>query len=187
LTSRSVRQNIPQLLRDSTRLTLTHENPLSVNVLTNAAAGQDEFGQAVPSQVRIDYDARNGTRTRYGFKSDQIFADRDLVVASITNTILNTSLTINLGTKKITDYITALDLNKIEEWFATPDAARATMALIWSTARPKQVNEIFFSVLDDALASNYEFTDIFKTSFITVNSTTNINQAQYGELADDIN
>lgn len=156
------------------------------NVLTNAAAGQDEFGQAVPSQVRIDYDVRNGTRTRYGFKSDQIFADRDLVVASITNTILNTSLTINLGTKKITDYITALDLNKIEEWFATPDAARATMTLIWNTARPKQINEIFFSVLDDALASNYEFTDIFKTSFITVNSTTNINQAQYGELADDI-
>ena len=156
------------------------------SVLTNAAAGQDEFGQQVPSQVRVDYDLRNGTRTRYGFKGDQIFADRELVVASIINTILNTTLTINLGSKKIVDYITALDLNKSEEWFATPDAARATMALIWNSARPKQINEIFFSVLDDALASNYEFTDIFKTSFITVSSTTNINQAQYGELADDI-
>ena len=156
------------------------------DVITNAVCGQDESGQQVPSRVRVDYDVRNGTRSRYGFGKDQIFADTTLVVASITNAILNTTLTINLGPKVITDYITALDLNKSEQWFATPESARNTMNLIWSSARPRQINEIFFAVLDDALASNYEFSDIFKTSLITVNSTTNITPAQYGELADDI-
>ena len=142
--------------------------------LTDAAAGEDIGGKPVPSQTRIDYDARNGTRVRFGFNPGQIFAETELVATSITNAILNTQLTIRVAGKKIPDYITCLDFTQSDSWFATPDQARATMNTIWANAKPKQINEIFFSVLEDALANNYEFSDIFKTSLITVNTTTQI-------------
>jgi len=152
--------------------------------LSNAAVGRDMGGNSIPSQSRIDYDLHNGTRTRFGFKSGQIFADTELVRTSIINTILNTSLTIKLGNSIITDYITALNYEDSDKWFENADAARATMDLIWLTARPRQINEIFFEVLEDALASNYEFSDIFKTSLISVYSTTKVDEQVEGEIED---
>lgn len=149
--------------------------------LTDAVAGRDVGGNDVPSLTRVAYDQQNGTQTRFGFKPGQIFADTSLVRTSISHTILNTSLTINLGmipgtetSKIVPDTITALDLDDSHNWFSSPEKARETMNLIWATARPTQINEIFFSVLDDALASNYEFSDIFKTSYITVSSSTSV-------------
>ena len=156
------------------------------DTLTNAVAGEDAGGNPLPSQIRADYDARNGTRYRYGFGPGQIFAETDLVRTSIVNTILNTQLVIRIGTKTIPDYITALNLEQSDEWFADAESARATMELIWNTARPRQINEIFFSVLDDALANNYEFSDIFKTSYITVASKTQITPSDQQEQIDEL-
>lgn len=147
------------------------------NLLTDAVSGVDAGGNPVPSQARIDYDERYGTKTRFGFKGGQILADTELLKTTITNTILNTKLTIKLKDKVIPDYITALDFDSSDEWFSTPENSRNTMALIWNTARPTQVNEIFFDALEDALANNFELSDIFKTSLITVNSSTRIEPA----------
>ena len=156
------------------------------NALTNAVCGTDIGGNPLPSQVRIDYDARNGTRSRYGFNPGQIFAETSLVRASVTNTILNTQLVLNLGSTTIPDYITSLNMDQSDAWFKDAQTARVTMNLIWNTARASQINEIFFSVLDDALANNYEFTDLFKTSLITVNSSTLISQASQQEQVDEL-
>lgn len=155
-------------------------------LVTAAVSGIDAGGNLVPSQARIDYDARNGTRTRFGFDSGQIFADTELVKASILNAILNTQVTLRVGKKVIIDYITALDFSKSDEWFATPEQARETMGIIYNTARASQVNEIFFAVLDDALANNFEFSDIFKTSYITVSSSTTIIEATQVEQEDEL-
>jgi hypothetical protein len=155
-------------------------------LITAAVSGIDAGGNPVPSQARIDYDNRNGTRTRFGFGKGQIFADTELVKKSIINTILNTQCTLRVGNKVITDYITALDFSKSSEWFATPEKARETMSIIYKTARASQVNEIFFAVLDDALANNFEFSDIFKTSYITVSSSTTIVQATQVEQQDEL-
>lgn len=155
------------------------------DLLTDSVSGVDVGGNPVPSQARIDYDERYGTQTRFGFKSGQVLADSELLKTTITNTILNTSLVVKLKDKSIPDYITALDFDESDEWFSTPENSRNTMALIWNTARPTQVNEIFFDALEDALASNFELTDIFKTSFITVNSTTIIQPATTLEQMDE--
>lgn len=154
--------------------------------LVDAVCGQDAGGNQLPSQTRIDYDARNGTFSKYGFDRGQIFAATDLVRTSIVNAVLNTQLVVRIGSKTFTDYITALDLDESDKWFATPEEARVTMDLIWTTARPRQINEIFFSVLDDALANNYEFSNLFKTSFITVSSTTLVSEADQQEQVDGI-
>ena len=155
------------------------------SILTDAVAGQDAAGNQLPSQTRIDYDARNGTFSRYGFKNGQIFADTALLRASIVNTILNTQLTLQLVNKTIPDTITALNMEESDTWFIDADSSRATMDLIWSTARPSQINEIFFDCLEDALANNYEFSDIFKTSFISVNSISQITLPTQQEQLDD--
>ncbi len=147
--------------------------------LTNAVCGQDAVGNQLPSQTRINYDTKYGTNTRYGFGSDQIFVESDLALTTIINTILNTSVQLKIGDLTITDYITALGITssstaeQIESnYFSTPEQSRGTMTLIYNTSRASQINEIFFSVLNDALANNYQFTDLFKTSLITANSST---------------
>jgi hypothetical protein len=155
--------------------------------LTDAAAGADVGGNPLPAQSRVDYDARNGTRTRFGFKPGQIFADTDLVRSTIKHTILNTSLELKIGGTVIPDYIRAVNFDDADEWFKDAETARATMELIWSSARAKQINEIFFAVLEDALANNYEFTDIFKTSFVSVYTTTTVEERTEAELEDGIN
>jgi len=154
--------------------------------LTDAVAGADIAGNQLPSQARIDYDARNGTRTRYGFGPGQIFADTTLLRTSITNSMLNTSLVLNLAGKQIPDYITALNFDQSDSWFADAASARATMNTIWNSSRPVQINEIFFDTIDDALSNNYEFTDLFKTSFMTVSSTSVVDNTTQVEQADEL-
>lgn len=155
-------------------------------ILTDAVCGMDIGGNILPSQTRVDYDLRNGTRSRFGFNSGQIFADTTLLRTSVTNTILNTGLTLHLVNKTVPDYITALDFNKSDLWFSNATNARVTMNLIWNTGRALQVNEIFFSALEDALANNYEFSDMFKTSLITINSATTITDQSIMEQLDEL-
>jgi hypothetical protein len=59
------------------------------------------------------------------------------------------------------------------------------MSLIFNSARASQINEIFFNVLDDALANNFELADMFKTSLITVSSASNILAATSTEQQDE--
>jgi hypothetical protein len=156
------------------------------DAITNAAAGQDLGGKALPSQTRLDYDSKNGTRTQYGLGIGQIFADSDLVKDTITYTILNTQLILRLGDKIITDNISALNYENSDTWFDSPENTRTTMGIIWNTGRANQINEIFFNVLDDSLACNFEFGDIFKTSLITVSSTTKITETIQQEQVDEL-
>jgi len=143
------------------------------NHLVDAACGQNMVGDAVPSLARVAYDERNGTKSRYGFGEGQAFVDKELALNSIKYAILNTSLTTispaNPGVE-VPDPIEFIDMSMVDELFATSAATRKTMNDIWTKAKPKQVNEIFFTVLYDALAENYEFTDIFKTSMIAAHS-----------------
>jgi hypothetical protein len=60
------------------------------------------------------------------------------------------------------------------------------MDTIWAGAKNEQINYLFFSVLEDALANNYEFSDIFKTSFIAISSTSLVEESGVAEQTDGI-
>lgn len=142
-------------------------------LLTNAACGYDLASNPIPSLSKIAYDERNGTTTRYGFGDGQTFVDSDLAIKSIIHTILNTSVTTispAAGGIIVPDPIEFIDFSKIEEYFSDATSIRKTMSDIWSQAKATQINEIFFTVMNDALSENYEFTDIFKTSMIAAHS-----------------
>lgn len=162
-----------------TEWTMIRENQTTLipqqlwNILTDAACGQNAVGDPVPSLANVAYDDRNGTTTRYGFGTGQAFVDQTLALASIKYAILNTKLTVISqanGGQEVPDPISFIDSSNIEELFSTPALIRQTMQNIWTKAKPTQVNEIFFTVLYDALSENYEFTDIFKTSMIAAHS-----------------
>jgi len=138
--------------------------------LTDSVAGRDIAGNSVPAIARSLYDERNGTRTQFGFGPEQTLAPQDLLISSITYTILNTSLVDTSGASPVPDYISFLDFDQSDTWFADPVAARNMMTKIWTQAKVAQVNEIFFAALNDIVASNYELTDLFKTSRLSAYS-----------------
>ena len=138
--------------------------------LIDSVAGQDLAGNAVPALRRSLYDERNGTASQFGFGSEQTLAPKDLLVSSITYTIVNTKLIDTTIPIPGPDFISFLNFDESDTWFATPQAARQTMTDIWTTAKPSQINEIFFAALNDILASNYELSDVFKTSRLSAYS-----------------
>lgn len=140
------------------------------NKLTYSIAGEDFAGTAVPSNKRRQYDMRHGTTTRFGLKEGQTIAPRNLLIDVITYTILNTQLTITTadGSKLPNTIDGIIDFNEYNSWFATADATKETMSKIWNSASPKQINEIFFAALNEALVNNFELADIFKTSRIMI-------------------
>lgn len=140
------------------------------NKLVDSAAGLDAVGNDVPSLRRVLYDERNGTRTQFGFNTEQTLAPADLLRSSILHTILNTKLIDTTGDIPVSDYIKVLNFNESDLWFSTALNTRKTLSDIWLNAKPSQINEIFFAALNDMLACNYEMTDIFKTSRLSAYS-----------------
>lgn len=172
------------------------------NLLTDAACGQDIAGNLLPFNRFADYDQRYGTRTRFGFKPGQILVDSKLALETILHTIQFTKVLRLKESKDLIntpDYLDCFDFltstsssnqlaaqrAKLEAYFDTPENIRKSMELIWNTSRPKQLNEIFFETLNDALANNYEFTDLFKTSRISAHSIRVLEQLTGANLIDD--
>jgi len=143
--------------------------------LTDSVVGQDIAGNPVPSMRRVLYDERNGTRTSYGFGPEQTLAPAELLRSSIIHTILNTKLIDESASSVTPDYITFLDLDASDTWFADAETARKTMTDLWNQAKVAQINEIFFGALEDVIANNYELSDIFKTSRISAYSIKVVN------------
>ena len=138
--------------------------------MVDSACGVDGAGNILPSPRRVSYDERNGTRTSFGFGAGQVLAPTELVRSTLLFTILNTKLVDDSGAVPVPDYMTFLDFGQADEWFSTVESTRNTLTRIWNEGKVAQINELFFAVLDDILASNYELTDIFKTSRLSAYS-----------------
>lgn len=148
--------------------------------MVDSAVGKDIVGNAVPFTYLSDYDNQHGTSNRFGLGVGQILAEKENVLESIKHTILNTTLTLNIGGTKVPDYIQNLKLSQLDKYFDTPENIRKTLDLIWREAKPKQINELFFAVVNDALANNFEFKDVFKTSRLSVYSIKTVGQILTG-------
>lgn len=172
--------------------------------VVESAAGEDLAGNPVPSLRRVLYDERSGTRTQYGFGAEQTLAPAPLLRSSLADIIVNTRLREETPIGTVPDYIDfinqqvdlrstdaysspvdtraakAAKVMEVEQTFlSTPALVRTTLTSIWTTASVAQVNEVFFAVLEDILASNFELSDIFKTSRISLYS---IQERRVGEV-----
>jgi hypothetical protein len=138
--------------------------------LTDTLTATDHLDSELPYSAFDLYDKRNKTGVRYGFDQGQVLTDSSIAIETVKYTILNTKLDKYENGESIPDYIsyTGFDVNRLNDYFSTKENIRKFMVDLWRFAKPSQVNEIFFAVLHDAAAKNFELTDLFKTSFISL-------------------
>ena len=161
--------------------------------LVDSAAELDSAGNAVPSLRRVLYDERRNDTTRFGFGPEQTLAPSWLLRTSLSSIVVNTKQLIDTPEGTVPHFIEFIDaqlnLSDIavvtdpaiatqvkalksqlveQRFFSTPELVRQTMAQIWAQATVAQINEMFFAALEDVLASNFELTDIFKTSRLSM-------------------
>ena len=149
------------------------------NKFIDSVCGENIKGYKIPSNIRVQYDETYLTSTRYGFGSDQTLCDSDILIKTIKYIIQNTKiLKITREGTSTPDYIDFLDLDNLDQYFETPKKCRETLDLIWKRAKKNQTNEIFFACLEDIASLNYEMTDLFKTSRLSVYSLRTVNEIQ---------
>lgn len=113
----------------------------------------------VPSLDRQLYDTSFGTSTQYGLGQDQAFVNGTLALSTVQaylNDPVNNFLPINLD-----DFFTEFNFN-------TPQNIIAAMNAIYTTFSYTNVNNIFFSVLQDALTTQLQYAGLMKTSAISL-------------------
>ena len=143
--------------------------------LTDTLCGETVFGQVLPYVPYAGYDERNphAPSAGYGVGVGQLLTDPKNARQTVKATILNTRVTKYDETtgEIMADPInfTSFDINKLDTYLGSSDAIRAFMGDLWRKAKPKQINELFFAVLEDTLAKTKELSGIFKTSFISLN------------------
>lgn len=147
------------------------------DALTNTLIGQTELNEELPSSALKVFDQRNSTTQRFGLGAGQIMADPEVAKATVKYTVLNTKVDKYLNDQLEVDYISypGFDLNLLDDYLASPESIRKFMTDLWRFASPKQINEIFFAVLEDSAAVNLEMSDLFKTSFISLDDVRTIN------------
>jgi hypothetical protein len=95
--------------------------------------------------------------------------------------LLNTNCTkFNPITRVLeTDFID-IDLNTLDIKLSNIDNIRTLMDFIYNTSSPKQINELFFACVYEALSYTNELDGIFKTSYISLNEVRTIDSVYEG-------
>jgi hypothetical protein len=138
--------------------------------VTETLTAADSLDNDLPFSSYELYDERNNTKVRYGLEAGKILTDSASAIANVKYTILNTQLDKYENGETVPDYISydGFDSSKIDEYFTSKESIRKFMSDLWRFANASQINEIFFAVLQDAIAKNLELSGLFKTSFISL-------------------
>jgi hypothetical protein len=116
----------------------------------------------VPSLSRELYDVTYDTNTRYGLGAGQAFVDGALALATILDDLQDPN-----------NDFSPIDINTFfaTHDFETDDGITEAMEDIYNTFNFEATNRIFFKVLHDALTTQPEFADLFKTSWVSLQGT----------------
>jgi hypothetical protein len=102
-----------------------------------------------------------------------------VLVNTAFQTITNSKVTIEFDLSGTIDFISSevLDWENSNYWFDTPEHTRTTLERIWQLAKPSQINEIVFAVINDICAFNSEMTHLMKTSRLSAYSIKIVQQS----------
>jgi hypothetical protein len=138
------------------------------NKITESIVGRKISNKNVPipSYDRQIYDKLYDSNTRFGLGEGQTFTNGELALSSV----------IGYLTDRNNDFYPF----KIDDFFAnhsfeTEERTIEAMDSIYSLVPYNHVNNIFFSVLHDALSMNHEYADIIKTSWVSLHSIAILN------------
>lgn len=140
--------------------------------LVDTLCGETATGQSLPFAVYSEYDDRNGTTSRIGLRQGQVLADPIKAIATVKGMLKDTQVvTYDVASGSFIPSpisFVGYDSTALDTYLETPTSIRAFMALLWNNASARNLNELFFAVLDDALAASYELADVIKTSYVTL-------------------
>jgi len=153
------------------------------NKLVDTMCASTQLNLPLPYAPLALYDKKNGTSVSYGLDSGQVMTDADLAIATVKYTIQNTQVDKYVNGQLVPDYISytpspaaamygtagVFNVAQLDAYLSTSTNIRTFMADLWRFAKPPQVNEIFFNVLQDMAAKSLEMDTFFKTSFISLN------------------
>jgi hypothetical protein len=156
--------------------------------LTDTLVGSTMSNQTLPFKPLALYDEKNGTSVGIGTDDGQIMTSSRNAIATVKYTIQNTSVDKYENGALVPDYISytpspvsamystgSFDMTQLDTYLGSTTNIRQFMSDLWRFAKPTQVNEIFFAVLEDMAAEDLEIDSFFKTSFISLsNVRTNI-------------
>ena len=150
--------------------------------LVDSMCGQTINGVQLPFDMFTSYDKRHTDSTSaYGLNVGQVLLPSSLAIEVVKHTLLNTNCTkFNPITRVLeTDFID-IDLNTLDIKLSNIDNIRTLMDFIYNTSSPKQINELFFACVYEALSYTNELDGIFKTSYISLNEVRTIDSVYEG-------
>ena len=127
--------------------------------ITETVAGHTASGDPVPSYSRILFDTANDTATRYGIKQGQAIGPKDEVLNSIIDLINADDFDILPVDKD--EFIASFNFNNYKNIVTT-------MNYIYNNFNARNINEIFFAVLQVLYVNNPSVDGITKTSMVTL-------------------
>jgi hypothetical protein len=142
------------------------------NKLTDTLCGKTLLGETLPYTYLSRYDAQSKVKSSYGIGDGQVLTDSVEAIATVLGTMSNTRvLKFDQAVEMLVPYpisYIGFTLARARQSFKTAAGIRLLMGEIWVNASPKQINELFFAVLEDSLVKTTELAGIFKTSFIAL-------------------
>lgn len=141
------------------------------DIATDTVAGVNSIGESLPNPSLSSYEERTGNVASIGPNRGQLLTDVESARTVVKYTILNTRVTKYENQELVSDFMNFIgfDINNVDAYLATSVSSRQLMADIWRNAKPKQINEIFFALLEDGISRNLEMPEFFKTSYIALN------------------
>jgi hypothetical protein len=140
--------------------------------VVDTVCGETATGVSLPFIALAGYDKRHGTSTGIGLQQGQVLAPKQQALATLRAVLHDTSVTVfSTSAGKFVPLpisFEGYDPTRIDILLGTVEGTRKLMTDIWNNAHPRNINELFFAILDDALTNTYELADIFKTSFIAL-------------------
>lgn len=127
----------------------------------------------LPTLNRTVYDNLYNSDTRYGLGEEQVFMDGELA-KFIVNAMLNDPNNVFINVD-INDFIENNSLDSESDIIST-------MYTIYNNFTTEEINKIFFELLHAAMTHKKHHSEIFKTSWVALQSTINVTSPSNGVL-----
>lgn len=140
------------------------EMPLPASLIARVKAsvvGLNEYGEMVPSSVRIAYDFAKGTSTQYGSDPSQVLLDKFESRKYLLEFFGDVEET---GAPSLSNYI----LNQLPQ---TPNEWSVLFELCMKEFTVPVVNRFILNVLKQGLAHGFQYDRLLKTSYISIQVT----------------
>jgi hypothetical protein len=158
------------------------------DLVTDTVAGVNSIGENLPNPSLVLYEDRTGNVASIGPNRGQLLTETSAARDAVKYTILNTRVTKYENQILVPDPLdfVGFNVNTFATLLQDSVTARQLMVDIWRYAKPKQINEIFFALLEDGISRNLEMPDFFKTSYVALNDirTVAIEQVSVGDNVD---